>query len=780
MPQQVTQSVENNFTKGLITEATGLNFPENAATDCDNCEFTLIGDVVRRQGINFEPGTTVIGVTQIGAAMSSYIWNNPGGDSNAKLLVRQFGKFLYFYAISNVTTSTTLNANVLATIVDMSNFGSGPSIIDTTIENTYADGNGYLFVYNSSVNPFYVTYSSGTITAVGIPINIRDFAGVNDGLQITTRPGVSTVEHNYNLQNQGWISGQPWAATSSTSYPIGATGSSSWTVNSGITGIVAGQTVSIVYNGSGIAFGFPPTGTTVATGTVSSYSGSTLQVNITYAISGYTVPASNGPWAINPISVGFINTFLSAANGYPSNADVWWFFKDNTGAFNPATTLANVSYSSGLAPRGHYILNAFDFERAAVSGIAGITTVSTWVRPSCGAWYQGRVWYSGCNANFPATGDANWYTWTENIYFSQTVQTPADFGNCYQVNDPTSQNLNGLLPTDGGVIKVVGTGKIHKLFPIANGMLVFANNGVWFITGSQGIGFTANDYTVTQISHVKVLSPYSFVDVNGLPMFWNEEGIYQVMPAQGGAGGLTVEPITVGTILSYYANIPLLSKYYARGDYDPVNYVVQWTFRDTPATGVSDRYNFNKILNFNTFNKAFYPYTTTAGSFGQYLNDARYISYPNVTQNTPAPGFMYPTSYTGGGFLQTGFAKEFDDNFVDWGGIDYTSYFVTGYKVRGQGIRLYQPQYIQIFNRTNGEPLAYKIQGIWDYSGDKNSNRWSSIQAVALNNTHYGIIHRRHKIRGHGYTLQFKVQSQSKQPFDIIGWSVIDTVNAGA
>jgi hypothetical protein len=59
VPQQLGTTTENNFTKGLITEATGLNFPENAATSTDNCQYTLIGDVTRRLGIdrevNFSP-----------------------------------------------------------------------------------------------------------------------------------------------------------------------------------------------------------------------------------------------------------------------------------------------------------------------------------------------------------------------------------------------------------------------------------------------------------------------------------------------------------------------------------------------------------------------------------------------------------------------------------------------------------------------------------------------------------------------------------------------------
>jgi len=51
-------------------------------------------------------------------------------------------------------------------------------------------------------------------------------------------------------------------------------------------------------------------------------------------------------------------------------------------------------------------------------------------------------------------------------------------GNCYQVNDPTSDQLFDLLPTDGGVIVIQGCGSIYKLFPLQNALLVFAANGV--------------------------------------------------------------------------------------------------------------------------------------------------------------------------------------------------------------------------------------------------------------------------------------------------------------
>src|SRR5208282_4926594 len=102
----------------------------------------------------------------------------------------------------------------------------------------------------------------------------------------------------------------------------------------------------------------------------------------------------------------------------------------------------------------HYIINPFIQSPSATSGISGLTDVTTTVRPTNGAWYAGRVWYTGVNAAKAATGDQNYYTWTENIYFSQII-TPGDisgFGNCYQANDPTADATTGLFdlfPDDG-------------------------------------------------------------------------------------------------------------------------------------------------------------------------------------------------------------------------------------------------------------------------------------------------------------------------------------------
>lgn len=771
MPQQILTATENNFTRGLVTEYTGLNFPENAATAASNCEFTLIGDVVRREGINKEISGSTFAQSS-GTAESTFQWNNPGGDGSSKLLVRQINDSLYFYDLSAVTFASPISTNQLSTVISVSaNVVVGQSY-DSTKECQFASGNGYLFVYHVSCEPFYVTFNPITKALASgiITVQIRDFAGTIDGLAVNLRPGVLSDPHLYNLQNQGWTQGSAWNANSSdsvngTTLIVG--NSQSWQVASGIGGITNGQVVTITgrLGGTGLFWN--------GSGTVVGYSGTTLTLNITAASTNDTFGIGLNVWNFSPSNTGYINTWHTAEGNYPSNADVWWYFKDTTNVFNPSTTQPNVTLSTGNAPQGHYILNAFNINRAAISGVASLTTVSTNVRPSTGCWFQGRVWYTGVNSSQAAASDVNFYTWTENIYFSTIVNAPADFGVCYQQNDPTSELLNGELPTDGGVINVVASGIIHKLWPIANGLIVFANNGVWFITGSQGIGFAATDYTITKISSVKTLSSKSFVDVMGLPYFWNEEGIYKVVTGQ--SGSLSVEPITVGTILSFYNNIPSASKKYVRGDYNYVDYVIQWTYRSTQETGINDRYNFDTILNYNVYNKAFFPYTISTGGNNQYINGVNYITYPSQNINVPTPVFKYTYS---DGSNNKGIAEEYDTTFVDWGSSNYVSSFTTGYKLPGSGLKRMLIPYIYVYSRNPGY-LAYYIQGVWDYATSGNTSKISTKQFSEIFDSNTGFVFKRHRIRGRGMALQLQFTSVDGQPFDFVGWALYDNVNTG-
>lgn len=763
MPTKILSSTENKFTKGLVTEFTGLNFPENAATDTDNCTYDIIGRVNRRLGIDYEDNFELTEIEDEGA-INSFKWNNAGGDGLTEIVVLQSGNILHFYKSSDATATSPLSAQILVSTIDISAFKSPSNPNDPALkECQFTDGNGYLFVFHPDCESFYCTYANDIVSGAAISVQIRDFVGIiEDGVPDNLRPATLSESHEYNLTNQGWTAGGPWQANSTTPVLV-ATGPRTWTVPAGL-GATVGQHVKVYYTGGE---GFRPSGQVTMSGNVSSYAGTQITISIT-SVDDTLDNNTFSEWSLQPLTNGYIDAWHAALGNYPSNSDVWWRFKNSAGVFSPATTFANITLDAGPAPKGRYILSAFTQQRSLASGSEGLTDVTTTVRPRTGTWFQGRVWYAGADDSQEASGTAKYYTWTENIYFSQVVSTAEEFGKCYQTNDPTSETLFDILPTDGGVITIQGCGSIYKLFPIQNGMLVFAANGVWFITGSQGIGFSATDYTITRLSNVQSISSSSFVNVMGLPYFWNEEGIYKVAPQQG--GGLTVEPITVDTILSFYNDIPLNSKKYVKGAYHPIEYVIQWTYKSDEETDIVSRYDFDKILNYQVYNKAFYPYTVEGTPS---IHGIQYVAGPGGTDN-PDPVFKYICSTPDDEFT---FADEHDEDYVDWFSYDdegenYTSYFITGYKVHGEALRKFGIQYLAMLSNS-AEANAFTVQGIWDYNTDTNSGKFTVPQVI--NNTAGPSVRiRRVKIRGRGYVLQFKVNSIDGRPFDIIGWSMIE------
>lgn len=494
-----------------------------------------------------------------------------------------------------------------------------------------------------------------------------------------------------------------------------------------------------------------------------------------------------------------LTSWDSAFTTMPSNADVMWAFKDSSGAFSTSGAVVNNVYRGNTpAPKGHYILNLDNQDRDTASGLSGITATTTgYQRPSTCAFFAGRLFYSGIN-----------YTgFNANIYFTQIIERAEQYAFCYQVNDPTSEDTFDLLPSDGGVIRIQEAGTIMKLVAIASGLLVFAANGVWLVTGSTGIGFTASDYTVQKISSVGTISASSFVDVAGTPSWWNAEGIYFVQ-AEGNAP--TVKTVSDSKIKKFYEDIPLNSKRYARGCYNPVTRKVQWMFKSTSTDDLTELFEYDRVLNLDLLTGAFYPWTIASGTpvvNGAFVSDANAgaVVYDNVidgssntvvdadsnqivvfdfTAGSTAPTTKFIVSYVNGSTYTFTFAEEFNENYVDWEayddvGVNYTSSAITGYKLKGGAIRKFQNNWVNILSDQE-TTTSYYFQGIWDFAETgSGTGRWSTRQTVthASDEDSYVYVSKRLKIRGHGIALQFKITSVDGENFNIIGWGTMDSSN---
>ena len=102
MARGASQTVDNNFTQGLITEFTAMNFPENAITEGDNCVYSERGSVTRRLGMDYENDYVIHGVAAITADPNCYAefkWHSVDSIGTTSFVVQQVGEILTFFAV---------------------------------------------------------------------------------------------------------------------------------------------------------------------------------------------------------------------------------------------------------------------------------------------------------------------------------------------------------------------------------------------------------------------------------------------------------------------------------------------------------------------------------------------------------------------------------------------------------------------------------------------------------------------------------------------------------
>ena len=541
MPRQESRLEINQFTGGLNTDATELTSPPNTSKDELNFDLLKEGTRRRRRGMALEGTDTVnVGVTAATDFTSNHRWENINNNGDLSFEVIQVGRVLYFFD----TSIDPLIAGLKAFTVNLDDHKAPLASSTDNFNISVSSGKGALFVCGEALTPFYIQYNAttDTISVTSLLLKIRDLT------QLDTQPpetGALTAQRRYDLLNQGWHQ----------------------------EGVIIGSSTQI----KKIV---------------------TTSKNPNTSIDGFD----------GAILDGYIETF----GGSPPKTKPWWIGKGTItvdirikkpGIFNDTKETREVEafskeafdlYYGGntVAPLGHYIVDPFYKDRAAVSGVQSLAAEIVAERPGALAFYGGRVFYGLNNT----------------IYFSQVILDDLQAAErCYQEADPTAEDSIGLISSDGGVITIPDMGRIIRLFVVEGALLIFADNGVWTLYSPQGQGFSATNFAVDFVTNLAAVGYHSIVDVEGYPFYWGVQGIYSVVPIEERIA-YQVTDLTDRKLKNFYNTISPLAKRLAKGAYDLSNRRVIWLWKST-VDPINQRFQFDRLLNYSVVFDAFFPYS---------------------------------------------------------------------------------------------------------------------------------------------------------------------------
>lgn len=443
-----------------------------------------------------------------------------------------------------------------------------------------------------------------------------------------------------------------------------------------------------------------------------------------------------------------INNAGPVTGAWPARADIHYLgVKADASSgdlvFDIATFNAQ-TFGNTPAPTGHFILNAFSKDRNGATGLIGATNEIVNARPETVAFHNGRVFWAGIFTQ----------GLTGNVYFSQQLTTVDKAGKCYQEQDPTAEEFNDLLDTDGGLIPIPNAGQILRIMEGPNGLVVFAGNGVWMVGGSDG-KFSATNFAVTKITDIGCIGAETVVEGDGAFFYWSDAGIIALSP-DSVSGQLNAQNITQNTIQTGYLLIGGVARRFARGAYITEEKKAVWLYSTDPSfAGTTNRWKMNGVLVLDTQMGSWYKY-----SISDTASDAPYAV--GIVKTLPFASGIVEDDVTVGGVTVTvsgvdvtvaseGFSgvdisawkiltvldsdtadrydltmsEFYSRSFKDWFksdgmGIDYTSYLETGYELAGNAMLNKSPTYVFTYFSPESKSLRsggyYELPPLVDFS----------------------------------------------------------------
>jgi len=514
------------------------------------------------------------------------------------------------------------------------------------------------------------------------------------------------------------------------------------------------------------------------------------------------------------------NAGWNTGNGAPTDltkrlTHPWYAGKDSNGDYDSAEW-EKIYGGTTLTANGHYILDFFTKNRGSASGLTGLTkmTDTESSRFRCAESFSGRVFYAGIDSSENAG----------TILFSKLVETVDDLGICHQQNDPTSEYISDLLDTDGGVIRIPDAVKIQRLYAYQNSLFVFAENGVWQISGVDGV-FRANSFSVNRVTRVGMLQPQTFVEAEGVPFWWSRFGIH-TLTTDPVSGQGTEQNLTIPTVQTFWDDIDADAKLKVTAVYDAINKRIYWGYPNANETVES---KLNNFLILDVPLQAFIPWKISdqASNTDCVVGLAFYSGYGasevalDVTSNngvddvvTSAGDDVVSTQVSNtttgdpaiilicreGSNNKVTFGAFTGISFLDWTDTNYSSFAETGYDFVGDLITKKNAPYIVTYcrvtetgftgNENDGytavRPSGLKVSAAWDFSETFGTSQqvYRLKYPVFPDNSNLSdfnypddVITSRVKIRGHGRSMRLKYESEQGKDFLLLGWGLVQGRN---
>lgn len=715
------QTVRTQFNKGLLTEFSELNFPEEASIDELNCDLFKAGNRTKRKGFNPEVGSSpVSGPFQQGSLFHTTNWTNVGGDPSTEFLVVQSGGKLRFYRkgdapLSEQVVNTSKTSGAIYQL-DLSPYSVSGGLGSDASKIDAASFNGDLVVVSPQINPIQIEYNTedGVFKVTQIEFRIRDFEwqGPRENYSFTSLLNPAPSDRQYDTMNCGW---------------------------------------------------------------------------------------SGGP---SDIGDAVRNAYVTAKGGWPPLTHPWYSGKDSNGSFQVAEW-EKVYSGTSLIGNGHFILDLWERDRAGVSGVTGLPKEVITDRFNTTTAYAGRAWYAGFDSR---------------VYYSQILEDNNQLGELLQSNDPTSEESSDVLATDGGYINLPEANGIRKLHTFGSSLLVFADNGVWRISGLDGNLFKADDFSVYKITDFGLAYRTSLVaGQNSVPFWWSYTGIHTIQVTD--AGGLVEVNVSRDTIQSFWEGIDSGAKTFVTGTYDAFNNRVVWLY---PEDDETIDYKFRRLLFLDVDLGAFFPWEV-ADNGGTYICGTSFfngsgsstVTFNVVDSNgdnvqdtsgndvvvertagTVRSSEIYFLVRTENNEITFGL---FDRNtYYDWGDQPYDAYAESSYNFVGDLGRRKTSPFITVFLRQTetgftdqgggvysaNDESSLNVSAFWDFkktpsSMQQQAYRHKTPSLVNVNDlsdfpTPTTVLTTRLKLRGRGRVVKVRFEGVPGKGFNLLGWETLD------